>query len=135
MTLTTCFKRKNIQIDKRIEKNIPVTGDPFLIKQAVSNLLQNAADFSPDGGRVIIITTSDKQQMILTIEDEGPGIVDFAREKVFDKFFSMRRPDTGRKSTGLGLNFVKEIAELHLGTIELKNTSPHGIRAILIMPV
>ena len=73
--------------------------------------------------------------MILTIEDEGPGIVKFAREKIFEKFFSMRRPDTGRKSTGLGLNFVKEIAELHHGTIELENTSPHGTKAILTIPV
>ncbi|MBW1814867.1 MAG: two-component system sensor histidine kinase CreC, partial [Deltaproteobacteria bacterium] len=68
-------------------------------------------------------------------EDNGPGIEDFAKQKIFDKFFSMRRQDTGQKSTGLGLNLVKEIAELHNGTIQLENISPHGVRASLSLPI
>jgi two-component system, OmpR family, sensor histidine kinase CreC len=44
------------------------------------------------------------------VEDHGTGIPEFALQKVFDKFFSLQRPDSGKKSTGIGLNFVKEIA-------------------------
>jgi len=69
------------------------------------------------------------------VEDNGPGVADFAKKKIFDKFFSIQRPDTGQKSTGLGLNFVKEIADLHNGTIQLENISPHGVRASLSLPI
>ena len=72
---------------------------------------------------------------VLIVEDEGPGIPDFARQRVFEKFFSLRRPHTGEKSTGLGLNFVKEIAELHGGSIRLENRQSKGARAILTLPM
>jgi two-component system sensor histidine kinase CreC len=54
---------------------------------------------------------------------------------VFDKFFSLQRPDTGRKSTGLGLNLVREVAVLHKGEIRLANLPEIGLRAILSLPV
>ena len=55
----------------------------------------------------------------LTVSDHGAGIPDFAREKIFEKFYSLERPDTGRKSTGLGLAFVKLVVELHGGSVFL----------------
>lgn len=57
------------------------------------------------------------------------------RERVFDKFISMQRPDTGKKSTGLGLNFVREVATLHGGDIVLENLPVKGLRAVLSLPV
>ena len=69
------------------------------------------------------------------VEDHGAGIPDFASEKVFDKFFSLQRPDSGKKSTGLGLNFVKEVAVLHKGDVKLENRPEKGIRAILVLPI
>jgi two-component system, OmpR family, sensor histidine kinase CreC len=72
--------------------------------------------------------------LTLAIDDDGPGIPDFAKEKVFDKFFSLERPDTGRKSTGLGLNFVREVAHLHGGEIRLENREAQGLRATLQLP-
>src|SRR5678815_5683346 len=71
----------------------------------------------------------------LCVDDEGPGIPEFARTRVFEKFFSLERPDTGKKSTGLGLNFVKEAAALHGGTIDLNNLPERGLRARLNLPV
>jgi two-component system sensor histidine kinase CreC len=55
--------------------------------------------------------------------------------KVFDKFFSLQRPDSGEKSTGLGLNFVKEVATLHGGDIVLENREPQGVQAHLTLPI
>ena len=52
----------------------------------------------------------------LSVTDNGPGIPDFALDRIFDRFYSLARPDTGRKSTGLGLNFVREVARSHNGT-------------------
>ena len=54
------------------------------------------------------------------------GIPDYAEHRIFDKFFSLQRPDTGKKSTGLGLNFVKEVASLHQGAVKLENGTPVG---------
>jgi two-component system, OmpR family, sensor histidine kinase CreC len=69
------------------------------------------------------------------VEDHGTGIPEFALQKVFDKFFSLQRPDSGKKSTGLGLNIVKEIAVLHKGDVKLENRADNGVRANLILPV
>jgi two-component system sensor histidine kinase CreC len=68
------------------------------------------------------------------VTDRGPGIPDYADEKVFEKFYSLARPDTQKKSTGLGLAFVKEIAELHQGRVTLVNGAGGGAVATLSLP-
>ena len=68
------------------------------------------------------------------MEDDGLGIEAEYADKVFEKFFSLRRPGTGKKSTGLGLNFVREVAQLHGGFVRLENTEP-GLRASLFLPM
>ena len=57
----------------------------------------------------------------IAIKDQGPGIPGFALSKVFDKFFSLPRPDSGQKSSGLGLPFVKAVVVLHGGNVGLRN--------------
>jgi len=57
----------------------------------------------------------------LIVEDHGSGIPDYAVKKVFNKFFSLQRPNTRDKSTGLGLNFVAEVTKLYNGSVELEN--------------
>jgi two-component system sensor histidine kinase CreC len=126
--------QKKIQARLNVLQDVPVRGDRFLLRQALSNLLQNAVDFSPEGGRIDITVKSDGRAVFLSVEDEGPGIPAYAMEKVFDKFFSLHRPDTGRKSTGLGLNFVKEVASLHRGRVRLENREGRGLRAVMILP-
>ncbi|HPX11104.1 MAG TPA: two-component system sensor histidine kinase CreC [Syntrophales bacterium] len=125
---------KNIHAGLNVLRDVPVTGDRFLLRQALSNLLQNAVDFSPEGGRIEITVKLEGTTVLLSVEDEGPGIPEYAMGKVFDKFFSLRRPDTGKKSTGLGLNFVKEVASLHGGRVRLENRERGGLRAVMILP-
>lgn len=105
-------------------------GDPLLIRQAIDNLYRNAIDFSPPGGRIVLDIDSEDSCTVIDISDEGPGIPDYVGERVFERFFSLPRPDTGQKSTGLGLNFAREVAELHGGSLELENLHP-GTRARL----
>jgi len=71
----------------------------------------------------------------LTVEDDGPGLPDYAVAQVFERFYSLPRPDTGRKSTGLGLSFVREIALLHDGEARVENRAEGGARATLRLPV
>ena len=70
---------------------------------------------------------------IVRVEDGGPGIPEFAAERVFDRFYSLPRPD-GSRSSGIGLSFVREVASLHGGTIELENIDPVGAIARLRLP-
>jgi two-component system sensor histidine kinase CreC len=74
-------------------------------------------------------------QVLLIIDDNGPGIPEYARHRVFERFYSLKRPDTGRKSSGLGLSIVKEIMELHGGSVELSDAPEGGTRVNLRFPV
>jgi two-component system, OmpR family, sensor histidine kinase CreC len=69
------------------------------------------------------------------VRDHGPGIPEYAVEKVFEKFYSLARPHSRKKSTGLGLPFVREIASLHHGRIELDNAEDGGVIATLSLPL
>jgi two-component system sensor histidine kinase CreC len=129
------LSKKNIQVNVQVQDELSVKGDSFLLHQAISNLLQNAIDFSPEHGQIDLRMQIAEQQLHLIVEDNGSGIPDYALDKIFDKFFSLQRPDSGKKSTGLGLNFVKEVATLHNGDIKLENRPEKGVRATLALPL
>jgi two-component system sensor histidine kinase CreC len=126
--------KKHLHVDVEISPDITVPGDPLLLHLALSNLVQNAIDFSAENGHIRVICTKAGDRIELCVDDEGPGIPQFAQARLFEKFFSLERPDTGKKSTGLGLNFVKEVAALHGGTIEVSNLPQRGLRARMILP-
>lgn len=112
-----------------------VDGDAFLLQRAVANLLANAVEFSPAGGVVTVAVTRGRRAVEITVRDQGPGIPPYAEGKVFEKFYSLARPDTRKKSTGLGLSFVKEIASLHEGRVTLVNAPEGGAIATLSLPL
>ncbi len=127
--------QKRLTVTVNIVDDPVVRGDSFLLYQAIANLLQNAVDFSPPHGRIKLALREKSGRLRFTITDQGPGIPDFAYAKVFDKFFSLQRPDTNKKSTGLGLNFVKEIVTLHKGEVQLENNTDQGAVAIVTLPL
>ena len=113
----------------------PVRGDPALLVRAIANLLQNAIEFAPRGSRVGLRTGGTASESWLQIQDEGPGIPDYALPNLFQRFYSLPRPRTGRKSSGLGLCFAREAAELHGGSVALANRADGpGARAELRLP-
>lgn len=118
--------QRRIRITVAAGADAAVEADPFLLRRAVSNLLENALDFSPDGGVVEFGLHLDGRWVCITVCDQGPGIPAYAEDKVFEKFYSLARPHSRKKSTGLGLSFVKEIAALHRGRIALGNRSNSG---------
>ncbi|MDN0111857.1 two-component system sensor histidine kinase CreC [Yersinia mollaretii] len=111
-----------------------LTGDAFLLSQALTNLIDNALDFTPVGGEVTLLGEWQTAQYLITVEDSGSGIPDYAQEKIFDRFYSLPRANSP-KSTGLGLNFVREVAAIHQGTISLENRLPQGVFARLALPL
>jgi len=112
-----------------------VRGERFLLGQAVGNLVQNALAFTPRGGTVTVTIARGEGVVGVAVEDTGPGVPDYALGKIFDRFYSLPRPDTGRKSSGLGLSIVREIARLHGGEVTLENRREGGARAVLTLPV
>jgi len=129
------YAQKRLTVAVNVVDDLIVEGDSFLLYQAIANLLLNAIDFSPVHGRIELALSQDDGLLHFTVTDEGPGIPDYACSKVFDKFFSLQRPDSGKKSTGLGLNFVKEIVTLHKGAVKLENNADQGAIAILTIPI
>ncbi|MBA4136557.1 MAG: two-component system sensor histidine kinase CreC [Opitutus sp.] len=114
---------------------LTVRGEAVLLREALVNLLQNALQFSAAEGRVVLRTgQSPDGRVVWVVEDSGPGVPDFALPRVFERFYSLPRPATGRKSTGLGLALVREIAELHRGGVALENRPEGGARATLWVP-
>lgn len=111
-----------------------VLGDPFLLRQALSNLLDNAIAFSPAGGMVTLSSALENGSLEIRVSDQGPGIPDYAQERVFERFYSLARPATGLRSSGLGLPFVREVARLHGGVVELRNLPAGGAMATLRLP-
>ena len=128
-------QQRGIVCDNRIPPEALVTGEAFLLRQALSNLLDNAIDFSPVGGRITLLLETAAGKHTLIVRDHGAGIPDYALPRVFERFYSLARPGTQRKSSGLGLPFVREVAALHGGEVELRNLAEGGVEARLSLPV
>jgi two-component system sensor histidine kinase CreC len=125
---------RRISVALSVAQDAQVDGDALLLQRAVGNLLDNAIDFSPEGGHIEVALATQGRRVEISVRDHGPGIPDYADDKVFEKFYSLARPHSQRKSTGLGLPFVREIAALHGGRITLRNADGGGAIALLSLP-
>lgn len=104
-----------------------VFGDPHRLEMILTNLVGNALKFAPDGGNVTVAVRSDQDGATLSVSDDGPGIPDSARERIFERFYqaegSERRHHGG---AGIGLALVRELCELHDGKVEVDSTPGRG---------
>jgi two-component system sensor histidine kinase TctE len=88
-----------------------VHGDPFLLREALANLVHNALEYAPAGGRVTVRIARRLADTVLEVEDDGPGIPPAERERVLERFY--RIPGTAGTGSGLGLAIVREIVQAH----------------------
>lgn len=107
---------------------LTVAAEPALLEQALGNLLDNAIDFTPEGGTITLSARAQADRVTLTVTDTGTGIPDFALPRIFERFYSLPR-ENGHKSSGLGLAFVSEVARLLKGNVELSNRPQGGVEA------
>lgn len=126
---------KALHLHTDLPASAPLQGDRFLLQQAMLNLLDNAIDFSSSGGTIHLQLRQVDTQLELRVRDEGAGIPDYAYARLFERFYSTPRPDTGQRGTGLGLNLVEQAARLHGGTITLANHPDGGAEAVLALPI
>ena len=129
-------KRININIKKKIvsENGYFILGIENRLEQVVANLLDNSISFSDDDKKIEIDIEETSNNLLLLIKDEGPGFSETSPQKIFKRFYS-NRPKSFGKHSGLGLNIVKNIVELHEGTISASNRiNKKGAQVEVLLP-
>ena len=124
------IERAGLQVEQSIAAQVKVYGEPFLLRQALGNLLDNALDFTPAGGTLKFSAHAQHNDVYITLFNQAAPIPDYALPRLSERFYSLPRPASGRKSTGLGLNFVEEVMKLHGGTLQIGNV-PGGVQVVL----
>jgi two-component system sensor histidine kinase CreC len=109
---------------------LPVRGDSLLLSRAIHNLLLNACEASPRDGRVVLRTAAAGERAVLEVLDRGAGVAEDLLERVFEPYVS-----TKKRSSGLGLSLVRDIATQHGGTATLENRDGGGACARLSLPL
>ncbi len=134
--LTNLNKNIKINIKYLNGSKINVLGVESKLEQILANLLDNAISYSPPNSKISVICGIENNNAKLTIEDEGPGFNEKNIDKIFNRFYS-NRPEKFGEHSGLGLNIVKNIVELHKGTIVASNQhgSKKGARISVLLPV
>jgi len=127
------IERARLQVERSIAPDLMLFGDPFLLRQAMGNLLDNALDFTPTEGIVRFKAERQGRHLCFTLFNQAEAIPEYALPRLSERFYSLPRPGSGRKSTGLGLNFVEEVMKLHGGELRIGNV-PGGVEVRLTFP-
>src|ERR1700723_927875 len=125
---------KNIRLQLHAEGSLKVSGDPVLLAQALSNLIDNALKYTPENGAIdVTLQRRAGGRAEIAITDNGPGIDDSEKSKVVERFY---RGDASRGTpgVGLGLSLVQAVAKLHGSTLSLSDREP-GLRVSLTLPL
>ena len=121
----TRFPQRDIQ--SNIEKELFINGDDLLLQMAINNLIDNAIKYSPKENKIFIEVLRKGVSISLHVKDEGAGISEEEKKKVFEKFYRLGNEATQRaKGTGLGLYLTKKIVLSHAGKISIKDNTPTG---------
>ena len=116
--------------------NLNILGVESKLEQIVANLLDNAVSFSPNNSKISVVCDIKQENAQLIIEDEGPGFNEKNSDKIFNRLYS-NRPEKFGEHSGLGLNIVKNIVELHGGSITASNKhgNKKGARIEVLLPI
>jgi two-component system NtrC family sensor kinase len=122
---------KNVQLRDDLQYRGPLACAAPLLTQALSNLLENAAQAAGPDGWVQIATREQNGHLIVEVSDSGGGVPPDLRERIFEPFFTTKPPGSG---TGLGLTTARQIVEQHDGTLQVRD-APHGSLFHLELPL
>lgn len=116
---------KNITLESSIEEGIKVLGDENLLVRMINNLVSNAFSYGVENGHIWISLYTEGSDAVLEVKDDGIGIEEKNRDRVFDRFFQVDRYRSA-DSSGLGLSMVKDIVGWHGGSVELESEMGKG---------
>lgn len=128
---------RSITLHSDIEKNITVIGNSSLLTMLINNLISNAFRYGKDNGNIYISLKQDDREIILTVRDDGIGINEEAKDKIFNRFYQADTARTVRDSEygiGLGLPMVATIAKLHGGVVEVESKLGEGSTFVFKIP-
>ncbi len=132
LTLSTDeLSTRNVNLQSSIASNPLIANvDADLLKQAVLNVIQNGAQAMPEGGSLRVVLEEDKKNAVLRIADEGVGIPEEIRDKIFDLYFT-----TKSEGSGIGLAMTYRILQLHHGSVEVQNNVSRGTEFVMRIPL
>ena len=131
---TVCYPLVKLIINPTIKKNYYILGIENRLEQVIANLLDNSISFSKNNSKIEIEISEISKNFVILIKDEGPGFNETSTKKIFKRFYSNRPTKFGEHS-GLGLNIVKNIVELHKGTISASNrVNSKGAKIEVLLP-
>ena len=130
--------KRNIQIilkDSNNQEEYYINGIENRIEQIIANLLDNSISFSDNNKNILVeVTKNEREKIVLKVIDEGKGFKETSTKKIFDRFYS-NRPDNFGEHSGLGLNIVKNLVDLHGATINASNNiGQKGANVEIIFP-
>lgn len=129
-------KLKKIQILTELEPLFPIQLDPELIKQVLSNLVENAIKYSPEDTKILITSEERLGKILIQVTDQGPGIPSDELQNIFMKFFrSKNHKSSPIKGSGLGLYLAKYFTELHRGSIFVESSHGKGSTFTVELPL
>ena len=110
--------------------------DGPLIVQVLINIINNAVKYTPEGSQITLTSKQKDQNLVVEVSDDGPGISDQAKEKVFDLFYTAENAAAdGKRGLGIGLSLCKSIVTAHGGTIYVRDNSPKGVTIGFTLPL
>lgn len=122
-------------IIEQIQEGVYLTGEALLLQMLVNNLLENAIKYSPQETPVTISLSEENNRIRLTVSDQGSGIADMEKKKIFEKFYRSGNENTRKsKGTGLGLYLCQRIMKSHKGSILVSDNLPKGSSFIASFP-
>ncbi|PYN01903.1 MAG: hypothetical protein DME08_00820 [Candidatus Rokuibacteriota bacterium] len=124
---------RGIAYDVRIEKApaAAVVGDRYELGEALTNVIVNALDAMPSGGRLTVRTTIDANHVVASVIDSGFGMTEATRAKIFEPFFTTKTD----KGSGLGLSVTYGIVSRHGGTVDVESTAGEGTSVTICLPI
>ena len=135
LQLEPLAKNKKINLSMALEPMFLIEVDQVLIHEVILNLVENAIKYSPEEGQVKISSQEVDDQVIIMVEDTGPGIPEQEQAQIFDKFYRGELGKSQPKGSGLGLYLVKYFVELHNGRIFLDSSAKQGTKVGFTLPI
>lgn len=123
------------RIPKSLHTGLFVTADRALIREVISNLIENAVKYSLQGGEISVSVWEKSARVVVEVEDAGVGVAEYHRSRIFEPFFSVDAPEVRAKAgAGIGLAVCKEIMELHSGGIDFESQKGRGSKFWVWLP-
>jgi signal transduction histidine kinase len=134
--VSNLFEARGTELRVDVPESVPpIMGDRRRVEQILTNLLANAAKYTPGGGVVEVTAASVNGHVTLSVADNGPGVPESERDIVFDKFYRGRDAQRrGEAGSGLGLAIVKSLVDLHGGSVRVEESAPRGARFVVELP-